>query len=173
MSGNKPQKEFVPLQIVVVTVSDTRTEETDTSGKYLVDSLQEAGHVMAQKHICKDDVQELRGLVQGLIDDKSIHAILLTGGTGFTLRDNTVSAVEPLLDNDIDGFGELFRHLSYLEIGSSTIQSRAFAGLTNDTVVFCMPGSPGACKTAWEGIIREQLDARHRPCNFVDRITSR
>ena len=173
MSGNKPQKEFVPLQIAVVTVSDTRTEETDTSGLYLKEALEREGHVLSKKHICQDDVEALRTLVKGLIDDDSIHAVLVTGGTGFTKRDNTVVSLTPLLELSIDGFGELFRYLSYKEIGSSTIQSRAFAGLSNNTVVFCMPGSPGACKTAWEGIIREQLDARHRPCNFVDRITSR
>ena len=173
MSGNKPQKEFVPLQIAVVTVSDTRTEETDTSGLYLKEALEREGHVLSKKHICKDDVDQLRALVKGLIDDDRIHAVLVTGGTGLTKRDNTVVSLTPLLESSIDGFGELFRYLSYKEIGSSTIQSRAFAGLSNNTVVFCMPGSPGACRTAWEGIIREQLDARHRPCNFVDRITSR
>ncbi len=173
MSGNKPQKEFVPLQIAVVTVSDTRTEETDTSGRYLAEALESEGHVLNQKHICKDDVDDLRALVKGLIEDENIHAVLVTGGTGFTKRDNTVVSLTPLLESSIDGFGELFRYLSYQEIGSSTIQSRAFAGLSKNTVIFCMPGSPGACKTAWEGIIREQLDARHRPCNFVDRITSR
>jgi len=173
MSHNKPQKEFVPLQIAVVTVSDTRTEETDTSGHYLKDALEAAGHVLNGKHICRDDVEDLRALVRDLIADDAIHAVLVTGGTGFTKRDNTVVSLTPLLNSSIDGFGELFRYLSYKEIGSSTIQSRAFAGLANNTVVFCMPGSPGACKTAWEGIIQEQLDARHRPCNFVDRITSR
>ena len=173
MAGNKPQKEFVPLQIAVVTVSDTRTEDNDTSGQYLVDALAEQGHHLYQKHICKDDVDALRALVKTLIDDVKVHAVLLTGGTGFTKRDNTVVAISPLLESAIDGFGELFRYLSYKEIGSSTIQSRAFGGLSNSTVVFCMPGSPGACKTAWEGIIKEQLDSRHRPCNFVDRITCR
>ena len=173
MSGSKAQKEFEPLQIAVVTVSDTRIEENDTSGHYLVDALKERGHVLNQKHICKDDVAVLRALVKMVIDDDSVHAVLLTGGTGFTRRDNTVVAITPLLESSIDGFGELFRYLSYKEIGSSTIQSRAFAGLSKNTVIFCMPGSPGACKTAWEGIIGEQLDSRHRPCNFVDRITSR
>lgn len=173
MSHNKPQKEFVPLQIAVVTVSDTRTEETDTSGQYLKEALESEGHLLNRKHICKDDVEELRALVKSLIEDVDIHAVLVTGGTGFTKRDNTVVSLSPLLESSIDGFGELFRYLSYKEIGSSTIQSRAFAGLSNNTVVFCMPGSPGACKTAWEGIICEQLDSRHRPCNFVDRITSR
>lgn len=173
MAGNKPQSAFVPLQIAVVTVSDTRTEENDTSGQYLADSLEAEGHVLFNKHICKDDVDVLRALVKELIEDEAVHAVLTTGGTGFTKRDNTVVALHPLLESHIDGFGELFRHLSYAEIGSSTIQSRAFAGLSNNTVVFCMPGSTGACKTAWQGIIREQLDSRHRPCNFVDRITAR
>jgi len=138
-----------------------------------VDSLEAEGHVLFQKYICKDDVDALRALVKELIEDDSVHAVLTTGGTGFTKRDNTVVALQPLLESQIDGFGELFRHLSYAEIGSSTIQSRAFAGLSNNTVVFCMPGSTGACKTAWQGIIREQLDSRHKPCNFVDRVTAR
>lgn len=170
MAGNKPQQDFIPLQIAVVTVSDTRTEETDTSGAFLRDALVEAGHVCAQKLICKDEVYQLRALVAALIADSSIHVVVLTGGTGFTKRDNTVVAVSPLFDSTIDGFGELFRHLSFVEIGTSTIQSRAFAGLSNSTAVFCMPGSTGACKTAWNGIIAEQLDSRHRPCNFVDRL---
>jgi len=173
MAGNKPQQDFVPLHIAIVTVSDTRTEENDTSGQFLVDSLEAEGHVLFQKYICKDDVDALRALVKELIEDDSVHAVLTTGGTGFTKRDNTVVALQPLLESQIDGFGELFRHLSYAEIGSSTIQSRAFAGLSNNTVVFCMPGSTGACKTAWQGIIREQLDSRHKPCNFVDRVTAR
>ena len=170
MAGNKPQQDFIPLQIAVVTVSDTRTEENDTSGGFLREALVNAGHVCAQKHICKDDVYKLRALVATLIAEEGIHAILLTGGTGFTKRDNTVVAVSPLFDSAIDGFGELFRQLSFQEIGTSTIQSRAFAGLSNSTAVFCMPGSTGACKTAWNGIIAEQLDSRHRPCNFVDRL---
>jgi molybdopterin adenylyltransferase len=173
LAGNKPQKDFVPLQIAVVTVSDTRTEENDTSGDYLKEALEGEGHILNQKQICKDDVEDLRALVKGLIEDDAIHAVLVTGGTGFTKRDNTVVSVTPLLESTIDGFGELFRSLSYQEIGSSTIQSRAFGGLSNNTVVFCMPGSPGACKTAWEGIICQQLDSRHKPCNFVDRITNR
>lgn len=171
MAGNKPQSEFVALSIAVVTVSDTRTEETDDSGHYLKQAAEEAGHVVTSKHIIRDDVYALRALVANLIADDAIHAILVTGGTGFTRRDNTVVAITPLFDSSIDGFGELFRHLSWQEIGSSTIQSRAFAGLSNSTAVFCVPGSPGACRTAWTGIIRDQLDSRHRPCNFVDRLT--
>lgn len=170
MTGNKPVAEFIPVNIAVVTVSDTRTEETDTSGQYLRQALLEEGHRCHGKFICKDDVYKLRALVANLIADDAVHAVLVTGGTGFTKRDNTVVAVSPLFDSSIDGFGELFRQLSWQEIGTSTIQSRAFAGLSNSTAVFCMPGSTGACKTAWTGIIREQLDSRHRPCNFVDRL---
>ncbi|HEY0963873.1 MAG TPA: molybdenum cofactor biosynthesis protein B, partial [Pseudomonadales bacterium] len=129
MAGNKPQQEFVPLRIAVVTVSDTRNEETDTSGQFFREALEAAGHVCHSKQICKDDVYKLRALVAALIADDSVHAILLTGGTGFTKRDNTVVAITPLFDSQIDGFGELFRQLSYQEIGTSTIQSRAFAGL--------------------------------------------
>ena len=170
MAGNKPLSEFKPLNIAVVTVSDTRSEETDTSGRFLHEALQQAGHHAHSKHICRDDIYKLRALIAGLIANDEVHAILVTGGTGFTRRDNTVVAVSPLLDSSIDGFGELFRQLSYTEIGTSTIQSRAFAGLSNSTAVFCMPGSTGACKTAWQGIIQTQLDSRHRPCNFVDRL---
>ncbi len=170
MANNKAQVPFIALNIAVVTVSDTRTEENDTSGGYLQKELGSAGHHLAEKHICKDDAYRLRALVANLVADASIQAILVTGGTGFTRRDNTVVAIKPLFDSVIDGFGELFRALSYQEIGSSTIQSRAFAGLSNDTAIFCMPGSTGACKTAWEGIIAEQLNSQHRPCNFVGRI---
>lgn len=165
-----PAKPFIPLSIAVVTVSDTRTEETDKSGAVLVDAVQASGHRLVSKTIVKDDTYKLRALVAGLIADESVQAVLLTGGTGFTHRDNTVAAVTPLLDMHIEGFGELFRHLSYSEIKSSTIQSRAFAGLSNGTIVFCLPGSPGACRTGWEGIIASQLDNRHKPCNFVDKL---
>ncbi|MGA1741852.1 MAG: molybdenum cofactor biosynthesis protein B [Pseudohongiellaceae bacterium] len=171
MASNKAQAAFVALNIAVVTVSDTRTEENDTSGAYLQKELIDAGHRLAEKHICKDDIYRLRALIANLVADSSIHAVLVTGGTGFTRRDNTVAAIKPLFDASIDGFGELFRALSYQEIGSSTIQSRAFAGLSNDTAIFCMPGSTGACKTAWTGIIAEQLNSQHKPCNFVGRIT--
>lgn len=160
----------IPLTIAVVTVSDTRTEDTDKSGTVLVDLLREAGHALHSKHIVKDDVYQLREIVSRHIADPSVHAVLMTGGTGFTARDNTLKAIKPLLDVDIDGFGELFRQLSYAEIGSSTIQSRAFAGMANGTIIFCLPGSPGACRTGWEGIIREQLSSEHRPCNFTDKL---
>jgi molybdenum cofactor biosynthesis protein B len=170
MAGNKPVAEFIAINIAVVTVSDTRTEETDTSGAWLREAVIDAGHRCCSKSICKDDVYKLRALVASLIADDTVHAVLVTGGTGFTKRDNTVVALTPLFDSSIDGFGELFRQLSWQEIGTSTIQSRAFAGLSNSTAVFCMPGSTGACKTAWNGVISEQLDSRHRPCNFVDRL---
>lgn len=162
--------EFIPVNAVVVTVSDTRTEQTDTSGRYLAESLTQAGHQVLAKHIVRDDTYQLRALVANLIADEQVQAVLLTGGTGFTARDNTVKAVTPLLDMSIDGFGEIFRYLSHAEIGSSTIQSRAFAGMSNGTIIFCVPGSTGACRTAWEGIIAQQLDSRHKPCHFVDKL---
>ncbi len=158
------------LNISVVTVSDTRTPETDKSGTVLIERLLSAGHKLHSKAIVKDDIYQLRAEVSRLIADPSIQAILLTGGTGFTARDNTVAAISPLLDTPIEGFGELFRQLSFEEIGSSTIQSRAFAGLANGAILFCVPGSPGACATAWDKIISEQLDSTHRPCNFTDKL---
>jgi len=161
-----------PLNIAVVTVSDTRTEDTDKSGTVLVSSLQAVGHNLSSKFIVRDDIYQLRAVVSSLIADKEIQAVLMTGGTGFTARDNTYTAIKPLFDLDISGFGELFRQLSYEEIGSSTIQSRAFAGLANGTIVFCLPGSPGACATGWDKIIVKQLDSSHKPCNFTDKLSS-
>lgn len=162
-----------PLNLAVVTVSDTRTEETDKSGAVLAECLQQAGHRLHSKLIVKDDVYQLRAEVSRLIADSSVQGILMTGGTGFTERDNTQDAIQPLFDDHIEGFGELFRQLSYAEIGTSTIQSRAFAGLANHTIVFCLPGSPGACRTGWDQIIAQQLDSAHKPCNFVDKISAR
>lgn len=159
-----------PLNIAVVTVSDTRTPETDKSGDVLVNSLLEAGHELHSRCIIKDDVYQLRAEISQKIADPEAHAVLMTGGTGFTHRDNTPRAIAPLLDEDIAGFGELFRQLSYEEIGTSTVQSRAFAGLANGTIIFCLPGSPGACRTGWDKIIAEQLDSQHKPCNFVDKL---
>ncbi len=170
MGHAKKDVPFQPLQISVLTVSDTRTPENDTSGDALVAGLTEAGHNLADRTICKDDVYQLRAVVSKWIADVDVQAILVTGGTGFTARDTTPEALTPLFDKAIEGYGELFRQLSYEEIGTSTVQSRAFAGVANRTVIFCMPGSTGACKTAWNGIIREQLDARHRPCNFVEMV---
>ena len=164
MSASSDRKS---LNIAVLTVSDTRTEATDTSGQYLVESLRAAGHTLVEKAIVIDDVYQLRAVVSRWIADPAVHVILSTGGTGFSGRDSTPEALAPLFDKVIEGFGETFRALSLAEIGSSTLQSRALAGLANRTVIFCMPGSTGACRTAWEGIIRDQLDSGYRPCNFV------
>lgn len=163
-------KEFVPLNICVLTVSDTRNEEQDTSGQKLVELLQADGHKVYEKTLIKDDVYHIRAVVSQWIFDSNVQAIVITGGTGFAGRDNTPQAVVPLFDHSVDGFGELFRQLSYEEIGTSTIQSRAVAGLANKTVIFCLPGSTGACITGWQGIISSQLNATHRPCNFVGQL---
>jgi molybdenum cofactor biosynthesis protein B len=162
--------DFVALNIAVLTVSDTRTLETDTSGQTLVDRLEAVGHKLQARTIVKDDVYQLRAQVSAWIADPGIHVVLSTGGTGFSHRDSTPEALQPLFDKQIEGFGELFRSLSSEEIGTSTIQSRAVAGLANGTVIFCLPGSTGACRTGWDRIIAEQLDKRHRPCNFVDML---
>ncbi len=155
------------LGIAVLTVSDTRTELDDTSGKFLVEALEADGHCTQDKRIVIDDIYQIRAALSSWIAREDIQAVLVTGGTGFSGRDSTPEAVRPLFDKNIDGFGELFRALSYQEISSSTIQSRALAGFANNTVIFCMPGSTGACKTAWVGLIKEQLDSSHGPCNFV------
>ena len=155
------------LNVAVLTVSDTRTMDTDTSGQFLETSLLESGHTLADRSIVIDDVYQIRARLSAWIADATVNAVLVTGGTGFSGRDSTPEAVSPLFDKTIEGFGEVFRALSFDEIGSSTIQSRAIAGLANRTAIFCMPGSTGACKTAWNGLIRDQLDAAHRPCNFV------
>ena len=155
------------LKVAVLTVSDTRTQETDTSGAFLEEELRVAGHEIADRQIVIDDVYQLRAIVSQWIADPCVEVILTTGGTGFSGRDSTPEALTPLFDKTIDGFGEVFRALSHAEIGSSTVQSRALAGLANGTVVFCMPGSTGACRTAWKGVLRDQLDSEHKPCNFV------
>lgn len=155
------------LRIAVLTVSDTRTIENDTSGQYLINALLEAGHQLHDNGIVKDDIYQIRAWVSAWIADRDVNVILMTGGTGFSGRDSTPEAVLPLLDKTVDGFGELFRQISYNDIGTSTIQSRAIAGLANNTLLFCMPGSTGACKTGWEEIIKPQLDAEQKPCNFV------
>ena len=155
------------LKVAVLTVSDTRTQETDTSGAFLEEALRDAGHDIADRKIVIDDVYQLRAIVSQWIANPGVEVILTTGGTGFSGRDSTPEALAPLFDKTIDGFGEVFRALSLTEIGSSTVQSRALAGLANGTVIFCMPGSTGACRTAWEGVLRDQLDSEHKPCNFV------
>ena len=160
--------EFKPLSLCVLTVSDTRTPANDTSGDYLCEALQHAGHRLHQRAILRDDKYALRALVSQWIADADVDGILVTGGTGFTGRDSTPEALIPLLDKQMPGFGELFRVLSFDEIGTSTLQSRAFAGMANATFLFALPGSTSACRTAWERIIRAQLDARTRPCNLAN-----
>jgi len=155
------------LNVAVLTVSDTRTPDTDTSGAFLEEALLAAGHQIADRQIVVDDIYQLRAIVSRWIADSGVDVVLTTGGTGFSGRDSTPEALLPLFDKTIDGFGEVFRAISLSEIGSSTVQSRALAGMANGTVIFCMPGSTGACRTAWEGVLRDQLDSEHRPCNFV------
>lgn len=164
------QKEFEPLNICVLTVSDTRNLDTDTSGQKLQDSLIAAGHKLYGRNLVIDDIYQIRAVTSQWIADKQAQVILITGGTGFSGRDSTVEAVTPLFDKTVVGFGELFRQISYDEIGTSTIQSRATAGFANRTLIFCLPGSTGACTTAWEKIIEQQLDSRHKPCNFVGQL---
>ena len=161
---------FIPLNIAVLTVSDTRTVDNDTSGDLLARLLVADGHVSCAREIVKDNIYQIRAAISAWIADSAIDAILITGGTGFSGRDSTPEAVTPLFDKTIDGYGELFRQLSYEDIGTSTIQSRTVAGLANRTVIFCTPGSNNACETAWTGIIRSQLDSRQKPCNFVGTI---
>ena len=161
-------REFIPLSICVLTVSDTRTEDTDKSGRLLAERLLGAGHSLHEKRIVPDDVYRIRAAVSAWIADPGVNAVISTGGTGVTGRDGTPEAVSPLLDKTIDGFGEVFRTISFDEIRTSTIQSRALAGVANATYVFCLPGSSGACRTAWDRLIVDQLDYRTRPCNLVE-----
>lgn len=161
---------FVPLNIAILTVSDTRVEESDTSGGLLAERLAEAGHRLADRRIVPDDIYRIRAVVSAWIADPDVHAVITTGGTGVTGRDGTPEAVSVLLDKSLDGFGEVFRALSYQEIGTSTMQSRALAGVANGTYIFCLPGSSGACRTGWDRLIRDQLDARTRPCNLAELI---
>ncbi|MBE9170253.1 molybdenum cofactor biosynthesis protein B [Pleurocapsales cyanobacterium LEGE 06147] len=160
---------LLPLQIAVMTVSDTRTEADDKSGKILIDNLNTAGHYLAEKIIVPDNIYKIRAIVSRWIADESVQVILTTGGTGITGRDGTPEAIKPLLDKEITGFGEIFRMISYQEIKTSTIQSRTLAGVANGTYIFCLPGSSGACQTGWN-IIQDQLDSRNRPCNLAQLI---
>lgn len=162
--------QFEPLNLAVLTVSDTRNEDTDTSGQLLVQRLQEQGHNLADKKIVIDDIYQIRAVISQWVADDAIQGILVTGGTGFTGRDSTPEAVTPLFDKTVEGFGELFRQISFAQIGTSTIQSRAVAGLANGVIIFCMPGSTNACRTAWDDIIQSQLDSRQGPCNFVAQL---
>ncbi|WP_353978835.1 molybdenum cofactor biosynthesis protein B [Salinicola endophyticus] len=161
---------LIPLSIAVLTVSDSRDEQSDRSGQTLVERLEGAGHRLAEKRIVPDDVYRIRAVVATWIADPEVQVVLTTGGTGFTGRDSTPEAIAPLLDKHIEGFGELFRQVSFEEIGSSTVQSRCLGGLANRTVIFALPGSTGACRTGWDRILGEQLDSRHRPCNFANLV---
>lgn len=163
-------KEKEPLNIAVLTVSDTRTYDNDTSGQYLVDALQEEGHKLGDRALLKDDIYQIRAQISAWIADEKIQMVLITGGTGFTDRDSTPEAVKPLFDKEVEGFGEMFRQISWDEIGTSTIQSRALAGLANKTLIACLPGSTGACRTGWTKLLQPQLDARQGPCNFVGHL---
>lgn len=165
---DKKERKLIPLAIAVLTVSDSRSDDTDKSGKLLVDRLTSAGHRCAEKLIVPDDVYRIRAAVSRWIADPDVQAVITTGGTGITGRDGTPEAVLPLLDKVIDGFGEIFRSISFAQIKTSTIQSRAIAGVANGTYVFCVPGSSGACATAWDEVIAAQLDYRTRPCNLVE-----
>ncbi|KIZ41373.1 MULTISPECIES: molybdenum cofactor biosynthesis protein B [Rhodopseudomonas] len=161
-------KNFIPLNIAVLTVSDTRGLDDDKSGATLVERITAAGHRLAARDIVADDVEAIRALIKGWIADQGIDAIITTGGTGFTGRDVTPEAIEPLFDKRMDGFSIAFHMLSYAKIGTSTIQSRVTAGVASATYIFCLPGSPGACRDGWDGILAAQLDYRTRPCNFVE-----
>ncbi len=170
MPGIDESIEFKPIRIAVLTVSDTRTKETDDSGASLIKMLETAGHSNAAYEVVTDDVPVIRQKVEEWIADETIDVVITTGGTGLTGRDITPEAVKPLFDKEIDGFSTLFHIVSYQTIGTSTLQSRAFAGVSGHTYIFCIPGSPGACKDAWNGIFKTQLDNRHKPCNFVNII---
>lgn len=158
------------LGIALLTVSDTRTAENDSSGDFLQNALESEGHRLIERKLLPDDRYAIRASIANWAIDPSVQVVLITGGTGFAARDVTPEAVAPLLDKEIPGFGELFRQISYTEIGNSTIQSRCLAGFTNGTLVFCLPGSTGACRTAWNGILKDQLDSTHRPCNFATQV---
>jgi molybdenum cofactor biosynthesis protein B len=161
------EKQFIPLNIAVLVVSDSRTEDDDISGKTLVERAQECGHHVSEKKILPDNIYQIRAALSHWIAAEDIDVVISTGGTGITGRDGTPEAVTPLLDKVLDGFGETFRRLSFEDIKTSTIQSRAVAGVANATYIFCLPGSSGACRTAWDLLIQEQLDYRTRPCNLV------
>ena len=157
----------------ILTISDTRCFDTDTSGAWLQQAVEKDGHKLIERRLVIDDIYQIRATASNWIADNNIDVILTTGGTGFTGRDSTPEALAPIFDKHIEGFGELFRQLSYSEIGTSTVQSRSLAGLANHTVIFCLPGSTGACKTGWDGIIREQLDSTFEPCNFIQHVVKK
>ena len=166
--AGRRDRPFIPVRIAVLTVSDTRTLADDKSGQTLVDRITEAGHILADRAIVTDDREKIREHGAGLVARRGIDVVITTGGTGFTGRDVTPDALEPIFEKRMDGFSEVFHRISYDKIGTSTIQSRATGGVVNATFVFVLPGSPGACKDAWDGILKQQLDYRHMPCNFVE-----
>ncbi|MGE0847180.1 MAG: molybdenum cofactor biosynthesis protein B [Flavobacteriaceae bacterium] len=168
MSGIDEKRPFIPVRIAVLTVSDSRSLAEDRSGDTLAKRVEEAGHILAGRRVVTDDVPLIQEAVRGWIADPAIDVVITTGGTGFTGRDVTPEAVEPLFEKRMDGFSEVFHRISYDKIGTSTIQSRATGGVAGATYIFCLPGSPGACKDAWDGILKAQLDYRHMPCNFVE-----
>jgi molybdenum cofactor biosynthesis protein B len=168
MSRIDQTRPFIPVRIAVLTVSDTRTKKTDKSGPLLVSMIEEAGHEVAEHAVVEDDVKAIRKQVKRWIKDPNVDAVITTGGTGFTGRDVTPEAVKPLFEKEIEGFSALFHMLSYQTVGTSTVQSRACGGLAEGTYIFCLPGSPGACEDAWRGILKHQLDNRHRPCSFIE-----
>ncbi|WP_421724546.1 molybdenum cofactor biosynthesis protein B [Bauldia sp.] len=159
---------FVPVRFAVLAISDTRTIEDDRSGATLADRISDAGHVLSRREIVQDEIAAIRSVLQRWIADDTVDAIVTTGGTGLTGRDVTIEAAEPLFDKHMDGFAAVFHIISYGTIGTSTVQSRATAGVAGETFVFCLPGSPGACRDAWDGILAPQFDYRHAPCNFVE-----
>jgi molybdopterin adenylyltransferase len=168
MADQPTPRAFIPLSIAVLTVSDTRRPEDDRSGDTLVQRLTEAGHRLAARSIVPDEIPAIRGQVEAWLRDPGVDVVITTGGTGFTGRDVTPEALEPLFEKRMDGFSAVFHRISYDKIGTSTLQSRATAGVAQATYVFVLPGSPGACRDAWDGILAQQLDYRHRPCNFVE-----
>ncbi len=168
MAGIDETRDFISIRIAILTMSDTRSAADDKSGDALAERIKAAGHTVADRAIVKDDTAAIRAKVEGWIADPEIDCVITTGGTGFTGRDVTPEAVKPLFEKEIEGFAILFHMLSYQKVATSTIQSRACAGVARGTYIFCLPGSPGACKDAWDGILLFQLDMRHRPCNLVE-----
>ncbi|SEP67431.1 molybdenum cofactor biosynthesis protein B [Faunimonas pinastri] len=168
MSKTDPARSFIPVRIAVLTVSDTRNRENDKSGDTLTARIRDAGHILADRAICRDDVPAIQEIVRDWIANPEVDVVISTGGTGFTGRDVTPDAVEALFDKRMDGFSAIFHRVSFDKIGTSTIQSRATAGLAGTTFIFALPGSPGACRDAWDGILKQQFDYRHMPCNFVE-----
>lgn len=168
MPGIDQSRPFIPVRIALLTMSDTRSAEDDKSGNLLVEMITRAGHEVAARALVKDDLMTIRATVEKWVDDATIDCVITTGGTGFTGRDVTPDAIRPLFEKDMEGFAVLFHIISYQKVATSTMQSRPCAGVARGTYIFCLPGSPGACRDAWEGILQYQLDARHRPCNLVE-----